>query len=161
AKLAGLPHVPCLEVEGDVSETDILSDQIIENTVRQSLLPLELARSMAKLKALKGCDSRTLAAELGISGAAVTRAEAPPALPESIQAMVDARQVSESAAYEISRLPDEQAQMELAWLVAARRMSRDQAAEQVRSRLGKRKATPKAGRLAFRLKEDGISVNVS
>lgn len=160
AKQAGLTHLPCLEVEGEVSEADQLADQVIENSVRNSLRPLELARALAKLKALKGCNSRDLAEELGLSGASITRAEALLTLPPDVQAMVDDGRVSESAAYEISRLPDEVSQRDLAATVAAGRMNRDQAADAVRSRVGKKNVRPKAGRLPLRL-EGGIAVTVS
>jgi ParB family transcriptional regulator, chromosome partitioning protein len=159
ARQAGLTHVPCLEVEGEVDEADQLADQVIENHIRNSLRPIELARALAKLKALKGCNSRHLAEELGLSGAAITRAEALLTLPSEVQALVDDGSVSESAAYEISRLPDEASQRELASTVAAGRMNRDQAADAVRNRVGKKNVRPKAGRLPLRL--DGISVTVS
>ena len=68
AKQAGLATVPCVPVEGELSETDMLADQIVENHCRHDLRPLDLARAMAKLKKLKGCTSQDLAAELGISG---------------------------------------------------------------------------------------------
>lgn len=160
AKLAGLASVPCLPVEGELSETDLLADQIIENTVRNSLKPLELARSLAKLKALKGCTSQTLAKELGISGGAITKAEALLSLPEEIQAMVDDGRVPESTAYEISRMPDEPGQRELAYSVAAGKIGRDQVAESVRQKIGKKKSRPKAGRLSCKL-DGGISMTVS
>lgn len=160
AKQAGLATVPCLPVEGELSETDLLADQIIENTVRNSLKPLELARSLAKLKALKGCTSQALARELGISGGAITKAEALLSLPEEIQAMVDDGRVPESAGYEISRMPDEQGQRELAYSVAAGRMNRDHVAEAVRQKIGRKDVRPKAGRISCKL-DGGISVTVS
>lgn len=160
AKQVGLATVPCLPVEGELSETDLLADQIIENTVRNSLKPLELARSLAKLKALKGCTSQTLARELGISGGAITKAEALLSLPEEIQAMVDDGRVPESVGYEISRMPDEQGQRELAYSVAAGQMNRDHVAEVVRQKIGRKDVRPKAGRLSCKL-DGGISVTVS
>ena len=74
----------------------MLADQIVENHCRHDLRPLDLARAMAKLKKLKGCTSQDLAAELGISGASVTRAEALLTLPEDVQAMVDDGRLAES-----------------------------------------------------------------
>jgi ParB family chromosome partitioning protein len=152
--------LPCLPVEGELTETDILSDQIIENTVRNSLRPLELARALAKLKALKGCNSQVLAKELGISGASITRAEALLSLSEDIQALVDSGKISESAGYEISRLPDADSQRELARSVAEGRVSRDGAADAVRAVVGKKHVKPKAARLPLRL-DGGICVTVS
>ena len=90
-------------MEGELSETEILADQIVENHCRQDLRPLDLARAMAKLKKLKACTSQALAVELGLSGAWHPRAEALLTLPDDVQAMVDDGRLSESAAYEISR----------------------------------------------------------
>lgn len=160
ARAAGLARVPCLPVAGEVSETDILSDQIIENTVRNALRPLELARALAKLKALRGCTAQQLARELGISGAEVSRTESLLTLPDDIQALVDAGDVPEGTAYEISRLDDAQAQRELAAAVAGGRMNRAAVAESVRATVGRRNVAPKASRLALRL-DGGLSVTVA
>jgi ParB family chromosome partitioning protein len=159
AKLVGLSEIPCVPVLGELSETDVLADQIIENAVRNDLKPLELARALARLKALKGCSAQALAKDLGISGGAITKAEALLSLPEDIQAMVDDGRVPESTAYEISRMPDEQAQRELALAVAAGKVSRDGVAAAVHQLVGKKQVRPKAGRLSCTL-EGGVSVTV-
>jgi ParB family chromosome partitioning protein len=160
ARIAGLTTVPCIPVEGSPSEEDILADQIVENSVRKGLQPIEEARSFAKLKALKKCSSKALAEELGISNASITRVESLLSLPEDIQAMVNDGRVPESAAYELSRLPDEQAQRELAQAVAARRMNRDQVAEAVRSKVGKKNVRPKTSRISWK-PDHGPSITVS
>ena len=155
AKLAGLETVPCLPVEGVLSETDLLADQIVENSCRHDLRPLDLARAMAKLKALKQCTSQDLALELGISGSSVTRAEALLTLPVEVQEMVDDGRLAESGAYEISRLKNDEAMREMASMVVAGRLNRDQVLEAVRRKVGKKNVTPKSGRLAGKL--DGVS----
>jgi ParB family chromosome partitioning protein len=160
ARLAKLTHVPCLPVEGDVSETDILSDQIIENSARNSLKPLELARALAKLKKLKGCTAQQLAKELGISGAEITRTESLLSLPHDIQDLVDSGAVPESTAYVISRLPDGQTQRELADAVAGKRMNRDDVEEAVRSAVGSKNVKPKDSRISKKL-EGSVTVSVS
>lgn len=162
AKQAGLATVPCVPVEGELSETELLADQIIENHVRNSLKPMELARSLAKLKALKGCTSQALAKELGISGGSITKAEALLTLPEDIQAMVDDGRVPESAAYEISRLSDEAGQRELAHAVAAKKLNRDRVAEAVREMIGGKPpaARQKPDRVFCKL-DGGLSVTFS
>jgi ParB family transcriptional regulator, chromosome partitioning protein len=159
AKMAGLKTVPCLPIEGQPHETDMLADQIIENHVRNDLRPLDLARAMSRLKKLKGCNSQALAAELGISGASVTRAESLLTLPEDVQALVDEDRLSESGAYELSRLKDEDAIRELAQQIVACRMNRDQVIEAVRLKVGKKNVTPRAGRVAGKL--DGVSFSFS
>jgi ParB family transcriptional regulator, chromosome partitioning protein len=160
AKLAGLTHLPCLVVEGEPDETELLADRIVENSCRNDLRPTELARALFKLKALKGCTSQQLAAELGLSGASIARAEALLSLPEDILAMVDEGRIPPSTAYEISRLPDEASQRELASAVAAGRISRDGAAEKVRSLIGRKNVRPKGAKLPLRL-AGGVCVTVS
>lgn len=154
SRLAGLTTVPCLPVEG-LTETDSLADQIVENHCRHDLRPLDLARAMARLKKLKGCTSQTLATELGISGASVTRAEALLTLPDDIQAMVDQGRLAESAAYEISRLKEEDTMRAMAGMVVANKMNRDQVIEAIRRTVGKKAVAPKAGRVTGKL--EGVS----
>jgi ParB family transcriptional regulator, chromosome partitioning protein len=159
ARIAGLSAVPCLPIDGEISETDILSDQIIENTVRNDLRPMELARALGKLKALKKCNASQLAAELGISNAAITRAESLLSLPDSIQQMIDDGRIAPAAGYEISRLPDDESKLGLAQSVAAGGMNRNAVADAVQRRVGKKQVQPKASRLACKL--DGFSVTVT
>ena len=69
--------------------------------------------------------------------------------------MVDDGRLAESAAYELSRLKDEDAMRELANLIVACRMNRDQVIEAVRLKVGKKNVRPKAGRVTGKL--DGVS----
>jgi ParB family chromosome partitioning protein len=162
AKLAGLKTVPCLVVEGELTEAERLADRLTENGVRHDLQPMEEAAAMARLKALKGCNSKALVEEYGFTGASITRMESLLRLSPEIQAMVGAGpgQVPPSAAYEISRLDDPQAQLELAHAVADKRISRDGVAETVRSRVGRKNVKPRGAKLPLRL-DGGISVTVS
>ena len=159
ARQAGRRTVPCVVVEGEISAIDVLCDQITENEVRASLRPSDLARALAKVKALKGCNSRTLAEELGLSGARITRAEALLTLPPDIQQMVDDGRLAESAAVEISRLPDEHAQRSLAVAAEGGKLSRERVIEAVRGVVPKRNVTPRASRVTAKL--DGLSITVS
>lgn len=159
ACLVPLPTVPCLPVEGELSEADLLADQLIENTVRHALRPMEHARALARLKTLKRATASALSAAYGFSNAAITRAEALLSLPEPIQTMVDAGAIPESAAYELSRLDDADAQRELADAIAGGRMTRDQAAEAVRDRLGRKPRAPKGSKLA--VKAEGVAITLT
>jgi ParB family transcriptional regulator, chromosome partitioning protein len=161
AKLAGLTHVPCLPV-AMLEEVDKLADRLTENDVRHDLQPMEAARALARLKALKGCNSKTLVEEYGFSGAAISKAEALLSLPPDIQELVGSGpgQIAPATGYELSRLPDEQSQRELAHAVVARHLPRHAVVEAVQSKVGKRNVAPKAGRLSCKL-DGGISVTVS
>jgi ParB family chromosome partitioning protein len=163
ARQAGLTHVSCIVVEGELSDADKLADRLTENMLHEDLPPMEEAAGIARLKALKGCNSKTLVDDYGFSGAAITRREALLRLPPKIQEMVGTGpgQVPPSAAYEISRIEgDPQAQLELAHAVADKRISRDGVAEHVRNRVGRKNVKPKSSRLACQL-DGGISVTVS
>ena len=160
ARLAGLTHLPCLAVEGQPDEAELLADRIVENECRNELRPLEFARALAKLKALKRATSQQIAKELGISGAAITRAESLLKLPGDVQSLVDSGSVAESTAYELSRMPDEAAMRELAQSVAAGRLGRQGVAEAVQRTIGKKHVTSPASRLSCRL-DGGLSVTVS
>jgi ParB family chromosome partitioning protein len=159
ARQAGLTHVPCLVVTGELSEAERLADRLTENMLRNDLSAIDEAAGIARLKQLEGCSSKALATKFGFSPAQITRAEALLSLPESIQGMVNDGRVPESAGYELSRLPDEQSQLSLAQEIAAKRLTRDELAKVVRGRLGKRSARPADRQLAFKL--DGVRITVS
>jgi ParB family transcriptional regulator, chromosome partitioning protein len=162
ARLAGLTSVPCLPVEGQISEAELLADRLTENDLRHDLLPMEAARALARLKALKGCNSKVLVEEYGFSGAAISKAEALLSLPADIQELVGSGpgQIAPATGYEISRLPDEQSMRELAQAVVTKHLPRQAVVEAVQARVGKRNIVPKAGRLSCKL-DGGISVTVS
>lgn len=53
-RLAGLPSIDCYFHEGDLSHSEILEQQIIENCLREDLKPLEQARAFASLMEING-----------------------------------------------------------------------------------------------------------
>ena len=72
ARVAQLAKVPCIVMPGaDVSEIDVLCDQLTENELKASLRPLEFGRAIAKAKSMKRCTSLALAQELGLSSARI------------------------------------------------------------------------------------------
>ena len=162
AKLAGLTSVPCLPVAGELSEMDKLADRLTENSLRHDLEAMEEARGLARLKALKGVNSKALVDDYGFSGASITKAEALLSLPDDIQELIGSGpgQIAPATGYEISRLPDAESQRELAQAIVAKHLSRDAVSEMVRGRVGKRNVAPKLGRLSCKL-DGGISVTVS
>ncbi len=161
ARMAGLTEIPCIVMEGETpDEASLLADRLIENVCRSDLSPLELGRGISLLKRLRKCTSQDAAAELGLSGASVCRAEALLSLPPEIQELVELEQISPSIAYEISRLKDEDVIREVANTVARCRLNRDQAIELCRQKgVEKKKTQPKAGRVAGKL--EGVSFSFS
>ena len=119
-----------------------------------------MARALAKLKALKGCNSRVLAEELGLSGAAISRAEALLTLPPDMQEMVDDGRLAGVGG--LRNLPPrrgEQAQRELALAAEGGKLNRERVIEAVRGVVPKRNVTPRSSRVTARL--DGLSITVS
>ena len=156
---AGRKTVPCVPVQGELSEIDVLCDQITENVIRASLPPVQLARALVKFKTLKKWNSRTLAQEIGWSGAEISRAEMLVGLPADVQEMVDDGRLAESSAVEIARLPGEDAQRLLAEDVVRGKLSREKVIDRVRTVIPKRNVIPRSSRVTARL--DGLSITVS
>lgn len=159
AQRAKLTTLPCLVIDGEPSETDLLADRIVENHCRTDLNALEFANAISRLKRLKGCSSSALATELGLSNATISRAEALLTLPEEIQGKVG-KGLSESAAYAISRLETPEQQFELAEKAVAGGWSRTVVEEAVQSKVPKKKTPSSAAKLALKL-TGGIAVNFS
>ena len=160
AKQAGLTHLPCLPMEGQPSEVEILMDQVVENEVRNQLLPIELARAIDKLRKLRGCTASQLARELGMSGGTISRTEALLSLPADVQSLVDAGKIPPDTAYQISRLPDAESQLKLSQDFILGRVSRDKTAAAVQAVVGKKKVTAKVDRLSITV-PGGITVTIS
>jgi ParB family chromosome partitioning protein len=159
AQIAGIEEIPCIVAEGEPDDASLLADRLIENVCRSDLRPLELARGIETLKRLRKCTSQEVAAELGISGASVSKAEALLSLPEDVQRLVDDELLAESCAYEVSKLPDEDSMRELANQIVACRLNRDQVIEAVRLKVPKRAVQRTAGRVAGKL--NGVSFSFS
>jgi len=160
AKLAGVETLPCLVIDGEPSEADLLADRVIENHVRCDLSAIELARAVIRLKRLRGCTAAVLAQELGISGSELSKTESLLSLPNDIQALVDDGSLPVSIAYEISRLKgDEATQRELAGAVACGRMHRKAVVDAVAAKLGGKPARAKDSRVTYHL--GGVAVSVA
>jgi ParB family transcriptional regulator, chromosome partitioning protein len=104
-KLAGLERVRVEFVERDMTESDILAEQVVENAVRADLQPVEQARAYDRLMALNGWSAQQLAETLGIEPTSVYRSLALLRLPDDVASRVDAGDIKPTAAYEISKLP--------------------------------------------------------
>jgi ParB family chromosome partitioning protein len=160
AKQAGLAEIPALLVENELSESDRLADQLIENVVRNELLPMELARSLVRLRKLRGGTAGVLAKELGISGGAVSKAASLLTLPEDIQAQIDDGSIAPDSGYYLSKLSDPTEQRKLAQKVATGQLSRTQTAAAVQQQLSHKQKPPKPVCETYRL-PGGITVTVS
>jgi ParB family chromosome partitioning protein len=137
---AGLPTLTCIVHDTAVEPNDLLALQLVENALREDLTPIEQARAYKKLMDLNGWSGTQLARELFIAQPAVVYALGLLKLPDAVQARVDSRELAARAAYEISKLPDADAQAELAEEIVAGGLSVSQTADVVKARKAGRPA---------------------
>ena len=159
-KQAGLPTIDCYFHEDELSKSEVLEQQLIENCLREDLKPLEEAKAFSLLMDLNGWTGKQVAEALRVQPSKVTRALALLRLPGDIQDDVEAGHISPRSAYELSKLDDDDARRELARKAASGRLTHDQAAKAVRQRKGKRAAQPRSTKLTFQA-ENGWRITVS
>jgi len=109
---AGLSTIPAIVWPSAPSPNERAEIQLIENTQRKNLRPLELASALQQLISIDGATATQVAGRLGLSVASVSRSLKLLELPEAIRLQVDRGEISASIAYEITRIhnPEEQAQ---------------------------------------------------
>ena len=134
AKRVGLLTVPVVIEEQPLSEADVIQRSLVANCQREDLTPLEKARAMATLMRATGSQAGEVATKCGLSNATVTRTLALLTLPEAIRERVNSGQIPASAAYELARVKDPQQQSELAYQLAAGRLTRDGLAGALKAR---------------------------
>lgn len=159
AKAAGLATVDCCFHDGELSESEILEQQLVENLLREDLQPIEEARAFSTLMKMNGWNGKQLAEALHVTPSKVSRALALLDLPQDIQERVDLGELSARTGYELSKLPDDHARRELATQSANGGLTHTQAASAVRQRRGKSKGKPQSKGLSFRA-ENGWEVLV-
>jgi ParB family transcriptional regulator, chromosome partitioning protein len=132
ARMAGLPSLSAVVVEGSISPADLLAIQLVENCLREDLKPIEQARAFKALMEQNGWSARQVARELSIDHTGVARALALLTLPCDVQEAVEAGQIAPRTAYELTKLDDPAEQAEAAREAAAGRLKRDELAERTR-----------------------------
>jgi ParB family chromosome partitioning protein len=171
AMIAGLESLQAVVVERELSASEILQEQLVENCLREDLQPIEQAQAFRALMDANGWSARRVADELSLANSTVVKALALLDLAPTVQERVEAGEISPAAAYEVSKLEDPGQQAEVAERVIAERLTRDQAAAAVREKSGRRRgpatgtvrdapAASRPAKIEYRL-EDGTSVTVS
>jgi ParB family chromosome partitioning protein len=143
---AGLPHFLATEVEGELTEADVIKDQLVDNLLRTDLSPLEIARALNRLQTLEGGTMASIAAQLDISPATATRCTSLLTLPADMQAAIEGSTLPVRHGYAIARLQDSAAQRELFEMVVAGKLTCTACEEEVQKRIGKRQSKPKTAR---------------
>ncbi len=134
---AGLTTIDCVFVDGELSRGELLSQQLIENLLREDLRPIEEAKAFRELIALNGWTGKQLADALRVPPSKVSRTLALLDLPDDLQGRVEAGDLPARAAYEISKLPDDAQRRNLADVVQDRGLTVEDTRDAVRRRRGK------------------------
>jgi ParB family chromosome partitioning protein len=143
AQMAGFTSLSCIIVEGELSEAERLSIQLVENALREDLKPLEQAKAYRTLMEAHDWSGNQLAKELHIAQASVAKALALLELPDQVQDHVDRGELAASVAYEVSKLPHPEQQLELARAAVAEKLTRSEVAEAVKA-VRARRPSPEA-----------------
>jgi ParB family chromosome partitioning protein len=120
----GEQMVPVIIEERNLTAAEVLIRQLVANTQRKGLSPLEIARAMKELMAESGMNAKEAAMACGFSEAAVSKVLKVLESPEEVQAKVANGQLPLSTAYEIARLTDARKQAELADDVVTGKLTR-------------------------------------
>ena len=148
-RLAGLSTIQCYFHKEELSRTEILEQQLIENLLREDLTPVEEARAFESLMQLNGWTGQQVAAVICVPASKVSRHLALLRLPEDIQKRVDAGEIPARSAYELSKLQNPNQQRQLADAVARGDLTNEKAARQVRQHRGKTGSTRRSTKLTF------------
>ena len=158
-KAAKLPTIDCFFQTDDISSSEILEQQLVENLLREDLKPMEQARAFSALMEVNNWNGKQVAEALRVPASTVSRALALLDLPADVQQRVDSGQLAARSAYELSKLPNESAQRNLATQAASGKLTHKQAVAAVKQQKGK--ATMKRGFKQTFFADNGFRVTVS
>lgn len=151
AQAAKAKTIECYFDDRQISEAEILEQQMIENLLRRDLTPIEQARGFSALMDLHGWNGKQVAKSLSVPESTVSRALALLDLPQDVQQKVDSGEVAARSAYEISKLGEESQQRDFAEKAANGMTLKETQAAVLSTRKPKRRPAkkPKAKRLEF------------
>jgi ParB family chromosome partitioning protein len=142
ARMAGLASVPCIFVETELTEAEILEEQLVENLLREDLNAIEQAQSFKRYMELVGCHAKDVAQLLKVAPSTVTRALSLLKLPEAVQEQIAEGGIPAKTGFEIAKLKDDTARKTVAEKVVKENLTAEDAARVVRKKKGG--AVPKA-----------------
>jgi ParB family chromosome partitioning protein len=148
-RLAGLTSIDCHFHEGELSRSEVLEQQLIENLLREDLQPVEEARAFSTLMEINGWNGKQLAEAIRIPASKVSRSLALLRLPEALQERVARGEIAARSAYELSKVEDDGARADLADKAAAGSMTHDDLARAARGRKGKPAPKPRNTRVTL------------
>lgn len=145
AQIAGLETLMCMVRDKPLTDDERLSIQMVENALREDLSPTDQAKAYKTLMESNGWGVERVAEELSISHSQVVRAMSLLSLPESVQEHVEQGRLPGSTAYEISKLHDPEAQLQLANDVVKHGLTRNDAVKHVRAAASQAKTVQSRG----------------
>lgn len=161
AKKAGLKSITCYFHEGQLTKSETLHEQIIENFHRRSLQPIEEARAFSSLMEINDWNGRQVAESLGIHPAKVSRALSLLKLPVEIQNQVESGDLAARTAYEVSKLNSDTERTTIAADAKAKGLTAEQTANIVRRRKRKRPRRQRSGVLLSFQTTDSWKITVT
>lgn len=144
AQQAGLAIVDCCFHDEPLTPGQILELQLIENLLRSDLQPLEQARAFESLQSLNGWTGKQVAAALHIPASQVSRALALLKLPPDVRQQVEAGKIPARTAYELTKLPDDDAIRRLAQQATRGKLTQAAVAATVSDAVRRRKPRSRA-----------------
>ena len=162
AKLAGLATIDCIFQERDLQQAQTLEQQLVENLMREDLLPIEQAQAYQRLMQLKQWNGKQVAEALHIPASAVSRSLALLDLPPEVQQRVSSGELAARSAYELSKLPDARSQKAVADQVVGSKLTHQQTARAVQRKRGRARPKRKPGGAKVEFwAENGWKITVS
>ena len=158
-KAAGLALIDCYFHDEDVTQSEVLEQQLVENLLRRDLKPMEEARAFAELMNLNNWTGKRVAEALRVSSSRVSRALALLDLPTEVQERIEDGTIPKTSAYEISKVQNDNSRRELAEEAASGKLAHGKTVRAVRQRRGKR-AEPRGASQCF-VAENGLKVTVT
>ena len=149
AQHAGLSEIDCVFTDSELTPTEILEQQLIENCLREDLQPVEEARAFSRLMGINGWSGKQVADALQIPTSRGSRTLALLRLPADVQQQVADGKIRARTAYELSKLKSETTIRRLAAEAATGSLTADHAAKAVRRRAGRARQKPRQLRQTF------------
>lgn len=143
---AGLQTIDCVFVDGELPRGELLSQQLIENLLREDLRPVEEAKAFRELLELNDWTGKQLSEALHVPQSKVTRSLAILELPQDLQDQVEAGDIPARTAYEIAKLGDEKKQRSLAESVQASALTVEETRKAVKQKMGRATEKPRGTR---------------
>lgn len=125
ARKAGWTTIAAIVEDGELSDGDVWVRQIVENVQREDLTPTEKAKGIEGLMKATGANAAQTASKLGLTNGTVSKLLSILTLSEELQRQIDAGELPVSAAYELTKLDDPEAQKKLASEAASGKLTRD------------------------------------